>query len=137
MADTAIQARYVDGPGWKSTGHAVAFWIPALLGLPVMVCAWFLLPFVSLEEVTEQGKAEAAGTTMAGLTLYFAVIPLIVAHVLGLVILGAIAITGRHPRRSGVLYAVPAVVIASAIGVAVALLVSGGELIVPPSRYVP
>jgi hypothetical protein len=117
--------------GWKSPGIARAFWALAALGAPIMFVAWMLLNLASLEEATEQGKAIVAGTTMAGTTLMFGVVPLIVAHLLGLALLGVIALGGRGSRRSGILYAIGGVVAASVIGLAVALILTGGQLYVP------
>ena len=117
--------------GWKSPGVAVSFWALAAIGAPIMIAAWMLLYLASLEEATEQGKALVAGTTMAGTTLMFGVVPLIVAHLLGFAVLGVIALNGRGSRRSGILYAVGGVVAASAIGMAVALILTGGQLYVP------
>lgn len=103
--------------GWKSRGRAVAFWILAALGPFIMAGAWVLLILAGLEETTEQSKAHAAGTTMAGTTLLFGVVPLVLAHALGLLILGSIAVSGRYRRWTGVLHAVVAVAVASALGV--------------------
>lgn len=121
---------------WRSGGSAWAFWILAAVGIPVMIGAWPMLPLASLEEVTEQGKAEAAGTTMAGTTFVMGVLPLVAAHVVGLALLCTVGGTGRTNRRTGVAWGVAAVLIASAIGLAVVALLSGGELIYSPT-YVP
>ncbi len=122
--------------GWKNVGYAVAFWVFAVVGVPVMTGAWFLLPLASLEEASEQPKALAAGTTMAGTTLVVGVLPLVLAHVIGFVILCAIGGAGRFNRRVGMLWGTVAVVVASVIGLAVVWVLLGGELIYT-FEYVP
>ncbi|GAA2585676.1 hypothetical protein GCM10009862_25940 [Microbacterium binotii] len=117
-------------------GYAVAFWVFAVVGAPVMTGAWFLLPLASLEEATEQPKALAAGTTMAGTTLVMGVLPLILAHIIGFVVLCAVGGAGRVSRRVGVVWGAVAVVVASVIGLAVVWVLSGGELIYT-FEYVP
>ena len=121
---------------WRSVGYAVVFWILAAVGIPVMVGAWMLLPLASLEEVTEQGKALAAGSTMAGTTFVFGVLPLVVAHLIGFALLCMIGWVGAASPRNGVLRGAAAVAVASAIGLVAALLLSGGELIYTPN-YIP
>ena len=114
----------------------MTFWVFAVLGIPVMTGAWILLPLASLEEATEQPKALAAGTTMAGTTLVMGVLPLILAHVIGFVVLCAVGGAGRVNRRDGVAWGAVAVVVASVIGLAVVWVLSGGELIYT-FEYVP
>jgi len=133
VKESAASAR--DG-GWRTTGHAVAFWIFAIVGVPVMIGAWLLLPLASLEEATEQGKAVAAGTSMAGTTLMLGVLPLILAHIMGLALLCTIGGRGRLRRRQGVLLGATMVLVASAIGLAITWALSGGELIYS-YEYVP
>lgn len=107
----------------------MAFWLFAVAGLPIMTGAWFLLPLASLEEATEQPKALAAGTTMAGTTLVMGVLPLVVAHIIGFVILCTMGGAGKVNRRVGMLWGAVAVATASLIGLAVVWVLSGGELI--------
>lgn len=126
----------MESRAWRSGGYAWAFWVLAVVGIPVMIGAWLMLPLASLEEVTEQGKAEAAGTTMAGTTFVFGVLPLVTAHVIGLAGLCTVGGLGRTSRRAGVAWGAAAVLIASAIGLGVVALLSGGELIYSPT-YVP
>jgi len=99
-----------------------------------MVFAWALVPISSLDEATEQGKALAAGTSAAGTTVIFGLIPLVAAHVIGLVVLGVIAMSGLRTRRMAMFHTVGAVAIASLFGLAIVMAVSHGELIVPTSR---
>lgn len=101
-----------------------------------MVVAWFLLPLASLEEATEQGKALAAGTTMAGTTLVMGVVPLVLAHIIGFVLLCTVGAFGSVDRWLGVLRGAGAVVVASIIGLAVVSILTGGELVYTP-EFVP
>ena len=121
---------------WRTVGHGAAFAILAAVGVPVMIGAWMLLPLASLEEVTEQGKAVAAGTTMAGTTLIFGVLPLVLAHLIGLGLLCTIGGRGRFDRWRGVLLGAAMVLVASAIGLVVVWAISGGELIYS-EKYIP
>ena len=114
----------------------MTFWILAFVGVPVMIGAWMLLPLASLEEATEQGKALAAGSTMAGTTLVMGVLPLVVVHLIGCALLCAIGWLGAASPRTGVLWGAAAVVAASAIGFVAVLWLSGGELIYTPD-YIP
>ena len=101
-----------------------------------MIGAWMLLPLASLEEVTEQGKAVATGSTMAGTTLLFGVLPLVLAHLIGLGLLCSIGGAGRLERKRGALRGAAMVLVASGIGLAAAWVLSGGELIYS-YKYVP
>ena len=114
----------------------MTFWILAFVGVPVMIGAWMLLPLASLEEGTEQGKALAAGSTMAGTTLVMGVLPLVVVHLIGFALLCMIGWLGAASPRNGVLWGVAAVAAASALGFVAALVFSGGELIYTPD-YIP
>ena len=122
--------------GWRTAGYGIAFWILAIVGVPVMIGAWMLLPLASLEEVTEQGKAVATGSTMAGTTLLFGVLPLVLAHLIGLGLLCSIGGAGRLEHRQGALRGAAMVLVASGIGLAAAWVLSGGELIYS-YKYVP
>lgn len=122
--------------GWKTTAYLGVFGVLAIVGLFVMTGAWLLLPLASLEELTEQGKAVAAGTTMEGTTVLYGVVPLVLAHVVGLLILCSIGVSGRYDRRVGLGLGVAAVAAASLVGLIVTLILSGGQLIAT-STYVP
>lgn len=118
-----------DDEGWKGTAYLVWFWILAVIGVIVMTGAWILLPLASLEEVTEQGKAVAAGTTMAGTSLVFGVLPLVISHAIGLLLLCSIGVGGRYNRRRGFWLGVAAVAAASIVGLTVTLILTGGHLL--------
>lgn len=137
-----MRERALQGPsiqhGWKSTRSAVLFWVLAVVGLPIMAGAWLWLSLASLEEATEQPKAVAAGTTMAGTTLLMGGIPLLLTHVLGLIVLGAAAVNGRYRRWTGMIATLVAVAVASAAGIAFVLILNGGQLLTPVSgSYAP
>lgn len=110
------------GSGWKSTGTAIVFWLLAAIGVVVMVGAWFLLAIAGLEEITEQPKALAAGTTMAGTTFLLGVLPLIAVHLAGFAIVMPYGAYARHERRSGLWLGAAVVVCDSVIGLAGLLL---------------
>src|SRR6478735_1764861 len=103
-----------------------AFWVVALLGIPAAAVVWSWYGFAQLEAQTEQGKALAAGTTMAGFGEVLGGVPLLLAHLVGLIalpLLGWLAYRGR-----GIALAVLAVCVASAIGVGIAQALFAGEL---------
>ena len=114
----------------------MTFWVLAVVGAPIMTGAWLLLSLASLEEVTEQPKALSAGSTMAGTTIVMGVLPLVLAHIIGLAVLCTVGGVGSVNRRTGMLRGVVAVVVASLIGLGVVWMISGGELIYT-FEYVP
>lgn len=116
---------------WKSAGRTITFWVLAILGLPIMTSAWLWLNLASLEEATEQPKALQAGTSMAGTTLIMGGVPLLFVHVLGVAILATIARPGQGGARRAWLVALVAVVVASMVGLATTLSLTGGQVIVP------
>ena len=98
----------------------------ASLGIIASVVAWSWYGFAQFEAQTEQGKALAAGTTMAGFAEVVGGVPLIVAHLLGLAVLLALGWKGYRER--GIAFAVVAVISASGIGLVFAQLMWAGEL---------
>ena len=125
------------GRSWRHPAYSVLFWIFAVLGIPIMIIAWLMLPLASLEEVTEGAKAKAAGERATSMTILFGVTPVIVAHLVGLASLGTVTALGRVHSRSRVTYPIIAVATASIIGLVVILIVTRDQLIVPPIRYTP
>lgn len=113
---------------WTSRIAAVAYWVLAAVGVVVLVVAWVWFGASYFEEMTEQCKALMAMTTMEGFGAGFGLLPLVVAHVVGLAILGPVAIAGRSSTRSGITFAVAAVAVASGIGVVVAEVLFEGDL---------
>lgn len=109
-----------------SRGARIAFWVVAGLGIPTAAITWIWYGLVQFEAQTEQGKALKAGTTMAGFAEVWGGVPLVLAHVVGLVMLVVLGWKGYRAR--GVALAVVAVLISSVIGIGVAQLLWGGEL---------
>lgn len=110
----------------QSKGARVAFWVTAGLGVVASAIAWAWYGLAQEEAQSEQGKAVAAGTSMAGFAEVVGGLPLILAHLLGL---GMLLIFGwRGYRRRGVTLAIAAVGVASLIGVLFAQLLWAGEL---------
>lgn len=109
-----------------SPGARTGFWILAGLGIIASVLAWCWYGFAQLEAQTEQGKALAAGTTMAGFAEVVGGVPLVLAHLLGLGVLLVLGWKGYRAR--GIAFAIVAVVVASGVGILLAQLVWEGEL---------
>jgi hypothetical protein len=103
-----------------------AFAVIAALGIAAAAIVWFWYGFVQLEAQTEQGKALAAGTTMAGFADMVGGIPLVLAHLVGLAVLLVLGWKGYGAR--GIAFAILAVVIASGLGVLCAQLLWEGQL---------
>ncbi|WDG17279.1 hypothetical protein [Microbacterium sp. Clip185] len=136
MSAATVSSVPIPSRGWRNDMVAALFWLLTVVGVLMMTGAWFLLALASLEEGTEQPKALAAGTTMAGTTLWLGIVPLVFAHIAGFA-LCLVATTGRFDRARGVLWAGEAVIGASLIGLAVVLVLSGGQLLYTPPDYVP
>jgi hypothetical protein len=131
---TASQLAVVGG--WRDRSSRIAFWTFTAIGVPATFAGWLMLVIASYEEVSEQGKAVAAGTTMAGTTFVLGVIPLVIVHFIGFVILCALGALGRLHRGKGALLGAAAVVGASLISLAVVLIIGGGHLLAS-AEYVP
>lgn len=76
-----------------------AFWTWTGAGVLAMAVAWLWLGLSIVEEASEQGKAEAAGTSMAGFTATVGAGPLAFAHLLGFARHGSRGDTGGHLNR--------------------------------------
>ena len=112
-----------------------AVWGFTIVGVFALTLAWGWLGLAIAEEYTEQGKAEAAGTTMEGFALVAGGLPLLYAHAFGLVIL---AVLGWNVWRwRGIAFGVGAVACVSLIGLAIAQLLTGGDLFDPAQTFVP
>ena len=121
----------------RHRAEAAAFWSLTVLGAAVMCTAWTWLGLASTEQVTESAKAPPGDTSTEGLFVMIGVVPLVLAHLLGLVILRAVAPRGRDAPGARWAVAAAAVLATSAIGLAVALSVSGGLLLTPGGGYTP
>lgn len=87
-------------PPSESAGARIAFWVIAGFGVVASAIAWAWYGLAQEEAQSEQGKAVAAGTSMAGFAEVVGGLPLILAHLLGL---GMLLIFGwRGYRRRGV-----------------------------------
>ena len=70
-----------------SRGARIAFWIVASLGVIASAVAWVWYGLAHFEAQTEQPKALSAGTTMAGFAEVIGGVPLVLAHLIGLILL--------------------------------------------------
>ncbi|MEV8338850.1 hypothetical protein [Leucobacter sp. NPDC077196] len=104
-----------------------AFWTYVGIGVGVMTVAWTWMGFATLEEITEQGKAEAAGTTMAGFAALIGGVPLVVAHLIGLSLL--LRAGWRWWRGEGLICGLGATAVVSLIGFGVAQILFGGQVL--------
>lgn len=104
------------------------FWVLAATGVIAMSAAWVWFGMAFEEEMSDQPKAVSAGTTMAGFGASVGIPPLVLAHVIGVVLLGLTAFPGS--RRSGRVWvwALASVAVASIIGLLVAEGLFGGRL---------
>lgn len=115
-------------------GHR-KFWIWAGTGAVVLTITWGWFGLSIAEEASEQGKAEAAGTTMAGFAATIGGVPLVLAHVIGLVVLSRIG--WRIWRGAGLAYAVLAVAAASLVGLGISQLLFAGNLFYTDAVFTP
>ena len=104
------------------------FWVLSALGVVVAVVSWVWFGMAFEEEMSDQPKAVAAGTTMAGFGFQFGLLPLMVAHGIGITALGLTAFPGQPHRGRAWRYAVVSVAVASLIGMVVAQVLFGGRL---------
>ncbi|RUR01936.1 hypothetical protein [Labedella endophytica] len=114
--------------GWSDPGAARWFWTFSALGVVAMIAAWQVFGVAYEEEMSEQPKALAAGTSMAGTGAVFGGVPLIMAHLAGLVVLSVIAVRGRAVMWTGIVCAVLATAFTSGIGLLVAQVLWNGQL---------
>jgi len=115
----------------RRQAEAIAFWSLTVLGAAVMCGAWLWLGLASTEQVTESAKAPPGDTSTEGLFVIFGVVPLVLAHLLGLAVLRWTAPRARGVRGTRWVMAAAAVLVTSAIGLAVAMQVNGGVLFTP------
>lgn len=113
--------------------RTVAFWVLALLGLPAMTLGWFWIWLAS-----DEASRGTAGSGSLGPSIPFMFAPLVVAHLMGLALLAAV-MSGASTRLSvKVLLVLTVVLGTSAVGLVVALALSGGQLVVPhPRQFAP
>jgi hypothetical protein len=104
----------------------VSFWTIAALGPLASVLAWIWYAMAQFEAQSEQCKALAASTTMAGFAELWGGVPLVVAHLIGLAVL--VPLGWKAYERRGIAMAIAAVLIASVVGVGVAQFMAEGAL---------
>jgi hypothetical protein len=97
-----------------------------VLGIFASAVVWFWYGFAQMEAQTEQGKALAAGTTMAGFAEVTGGVPLVLAHLLGLAL--PLTLGWKGYRTRGIPLAILAVAVASVIGILFAQLLWQGQL---------
>ncbi|MBT2486443.1 hypothetical protein J7E28_17240 [Microbacterium sp. ISL-108] len=107
-------------------GTRTAFWVIAAFGIPAAAVAWNWYALAQFEAQSEQSKALSAQTTMAGFAEVWGGVPLVLAHIVGLVTLFVLGWKGYRGR--GIALAMGAVVIASVIGIGITQLLWAGEL---------
>ncbi|WP_241489395.1 hypothetical protein [Leucobacter celer] len=100
-----------------------------------MTIAWCWFGLAVYEEYSEQGKALAAGTTMDGFAAVFGGVPLVLAHVIGLVLLLILGWSGW--RASGIVLGAVAVSVASLIGLGIAQILFEGRVFGVEELFVP
>ncbi len=98
----------------------------AALGIPAMAVAWSWYGLAQFEAQTEQPKALAANSTMAGFAEFWGGVPLVLAHLIGLIML--VLLGGFGWRGKGMLLGLAAVIVASLVGLGGAQLLWEGEL---------
>lgn len=114
--------------GWTSAGRAALYWVTATLGAFAAFGSWLLLYLASDED--NRGTAhDRSWPNESVLTL--GVVPVLFAHVVGLLLLLMAARTARRDRRSTLWFAVGALVVDSVVGLVGVLLLTGGQLVVP------
>lgn len=111
--------------GWRSENGRAGFWIVAGIGVLVLCAAWFQYGLAGLDEMTDMDPPSGPETTTLRL---LGVIPVIFVHALLLLVLISIGARFHTRRGVGVLLAVSAVAIASAVGIVLNQLLTGGCL---------
>ncbi len=109
----------------------------AVVAVVIFAFAWIWCGMAYAEEFSEEPKAQAAGTTMAGWGLGWGLVPVLVFH--GLVVIGGI-VALRDGGRRGVLVSIVSalalVALVSLPGFVAVQLLFGGTMFEPPV-YVP
>jgi len=120
--------------GWTTAGWAALYWCTAALGAVAGFGSWTWLWLASDED--DRGTAhDRSWPNESVITL--GVVPLLFAHVVGLLLLLKAARRGRKGRSSAVWFALVALVVDSSIGLAGALALTGGQLVMVEQPYQP
>jgi len=120
----------VDEPstGWRSGGAQAAFWIVAGIGVLALCSAWFWYGLAFFDEMTEECKSLAAGSSGSGFAAIVGGVPLVFVHIVFLAALMLISARYHASRARGAVLALVVIVVASAVGIAVNELLWTGEL---------
>ncbi|WP_334153085.1 hypothetical protein [Microbacterium sp.] len=123
-------------PARPAALRAAAWTFALLLSVILFAAAWAWCWLSFDEEFSEESKAQAAGTTMAGWGLQFGLIPVVVLHALVLIGLFLAIRGGRRAVGRSLLIALAVLAITSLPGFVVMQALSGGSMFEPPV-YVP
>ncbi len=104
------------------------FWVLASFGLLALCAAWFWYGLAFSEEMTEQGKSLAAGSSGAGTGLLLGVPPLVFVHLAVLIPLLVIGAKYHSRPDRGVVLALIVVAVAGAVGIVLGQVLWGGCL---------
>ncbi|MGV8912425.1 MAG: hypothetical protein ACOH14_07395 [Rhodoglobus sp.] len=122
------QSALAPSGGWRSGAGQLSFWLITSVGTIVLCVAWAWYGLSFFEEMTEQCKSVAAGSSEAGFGLVVGGIPLVIVHVLIFVPMLVIGAKSYSKRADGVVLAVVVVVAASGFGIVVSELLWAGKL---------
>ncbi|MBB2959624.1 hypothetical protein [Pseudoclavibacter helvolus] len=107
-------------------GTQTGFWISVGMIFVVMVVSWNWYGLAQFEAQTDQSKALAANTTMAGFGAVVGAAPLALAHLLSLGLL--LPLGWRGWRWKGLAIGLAMTIAASVLGIVAGQLVWGGAL---------
>ena len=113
--------------GWTSAGWAALYWVSVALGVVGGGGSWLWL-YLASEEATRGASPDRTGANPG---IPMGVTGLVVGHVVGLVLLLITARLARRRGRSVAAFAIVGLVIASGIGLALSLQLTGGRLVAP------
>lgn len=119
-------------PSSSSRGALVLFWVLAVAGAAVMFVAWGWMATSWIDEILEEPRARAAGTTVQGTAMVVGGVPLVIAHLLGFTVLVPAARSAGASRGRAFGYAGAAIGVASLIGVLTAQFLMGSQPFVEP-----
>lgn len=112
--------------GATQRASLLPFVVLAVVAVVVLTAGWLWFAFAFFEEWSEQCKATAAGTTMAGTGAALGLAPLIALHVVMLLVLIGTARRGQAAPNIGL--GLGATAVASASALLVAQLLSNGTV---------
>ncbi|MCS6549224.1 hypothetical protein NYS50_15185 [Curtobacterium flaccumfaciens pv. flaccumfaciens] len=120
--------------GWTSARRICAFWATAALGVLPAGGSWMWLYLASDEDARgtahDRSWPNAAVLSLGG-------IPLLIAHVVGLVVLVTLAARARRSMGSAAALGVIVLLGDSLIGLGLSLLLTGGQVVVTPQPFQP